>query len=669
MGLARQILEMGPRDERLPVLLDLLERWCDSDLDLAFVHEVRSGLEVRYLDALYGASSLLTDDLKRLWSLHEEITDVLGGELVARDQPASASRELSQTAEVARVLTARAVAVQADILSKDSMIDDWVEFEMARIEAGTGSFQAAIRILDRLLGRGVFPVESATLRARLALVKRYPEDARAAIERAAAVLPLVRLGDPFQEPLFALYREAGGNPDSLGLVEPPQSLVERAQANRDDLAVRALAGVDAKAEESAAAFWSQWRQKLDVILSGLLLGSDFDAAIYGNAPARDVRLSNADAAAVALDQLPGIPEDLRNCLLDAVTRPVPSRDIAAAFLNWLKSREATGRTFEELAMSFPGYGQSIAVALGRIEAALASGNSGAVVAMLDQYESRQGVPDRLLLEVWERTRDIVATGPRWLENVRRGRRIWTRLRGEAGRRCGELVRRDALEKLDDDSAQGAWEELCAAILDTMPDDATREKVWRWFEGRFKRAEPGTAMLRLGSMLARRIGPPFDAELRALVREVVTPAVGRLVDADRHEDIRENIDRLLEVTGSDIGIQKAVADWFLEWRPSNVDWMAAQATVGEWLSSRLTGDASQRVRHKTGQHLVGMLQASTAASSQVSVMERLSALQPDDPNLSKMLLDIRSTVASQRRISLYIAAGFGLAVILLWFLLR
>ncbi len=666
LQLVRRTLEMGPRDERLPPLLDLLDRWCGSEADLAFVHEVRSGLEVRYLDAASRTMGMHLDDLRGLWALHEEITEVLGGELVAREAPAGSSRAVGESREAARVLTARAVAVQGQLLSRDTFVDDWIEFEMARIEAGTGEYQTAIRILERLVERGVFPLEAAQLRARLALMKRYPEDARSVIERAAAVLPLVRRDDALQEPIRAVYREAGGAPDALGLAEPSQSFVDRAQANRDDLAARALVGMEAEAER---AFWEARRARLDALLGGLLEGADFDAALGEGAGGRDVRFPVGDAAGCALDDMPGLPEGLRQVLLEAVAAPVPARRVAVEFLPWFDAREAEGRSFDDLVRSFPGMGQSVAVARRRLDAAIQGGNPGAVVALLDHYESLPGVPDRLLLEAWERTRETVGAGPRWLENVRRGRRIWMRLRGEPGRRCGDLVRQDALNRLEDESARGAWEELCAAVLDTMPDDDTRERLWTWFQSRFQARTPTDAMLRLGALLVRRIGPPFEAHVRAMVRDAVIPEVGALVRTDRPEENRETIERLLDVSGGDPAVQNAVVEWFLGGRADGDGGPGAQADLGEWLASRLQGDAAERVRRKTGQFLVSMLQASPDSGRQVAIMERLNTLQPGDPELARMLRDARTTAASYRRIAVYIGLGALVSVALLWLLLK
>ncbi len=666
LQLVRRTLEMGPRDERLPPLLDLLDRFCGSEADLAFLHEVRSGLEVRYLDGVSRASGMHMDDLKALWSLHEEVTDVLGGDLVAREALAGPPRALAEARAAADVLTARAVAVQGELLSKDAFLADWIEFEMARIEAGTGSHQTAIRILDRLVDRGVFPLESALLQARLSLMKRYPEDARAVIERAAAVLPLVRRDDVLQEPIRSVYREAGGDPDALGLAEPPQSFVERAQANRDDLAARAVIGME---DEAAQAFWAVRRARLDAVLGELLEGPDFDAALGEGGGGRDLRLPVADAAACALDELPGPPEGLRRVLLEAVESPVPSRRLAAEFVPWLDAREAEGRSFDDLARAFPGIGQSVAIARRRLDAAIREGNPGAVVALLDHYESLPGVPDRLLLEAWERTRETVGAGPRWLENVRRGRRIWTRLRGDFGRRCGELVRQDAFRRLADESARGAWEELCAAILDTLPDDDTREHLWVWFQERFTGRNPSEAMLRLGALLARRIGPPFEAHVRAMVRDAVIPAVGTLVRSGRADENRETIERLLDVSAGDPAVQAAVSKWFLGWQREGDEGAGTQADLGEWLAPRLKGEPSERVRRRTGQHLVSMLQASPDTSAQVAIMERLTTLQPGDPDLVRMLGEIRSSAASSRRIAVYIVAGALLCVALLWLLLR
>lgn len=668
LQLARRYLEMGPRDERLPPLLDLLDRWCGNDVDLAFVHEVRSGLEVRYLDAASRATGMRLDDLRKLWVLHEEISDVLGGDLVAREVPAGAGRAASEVREAARVLTERAVAVRNEILSLDSYLADWLEFEMARIEAGTGAGQTAVRILDRLLERGVFPLEVALLRANLAMLKRYPEDARAAIERAAALLPWVRRDDPLQEPIRAAYREAGGDPDRLGLAEPPQSFVERAEANRDELASRASADVEASAVEAETRFWAGRRARLEAILGELLQGSDFDAALTGEGGAREVRIGVADAAACALDQLLGPPEGLRRVLLEAVERPVLAHRIAGEFLGWLRARESGGRTFEELVRVFPGYGHSVEVARRRLEATIESGNVGAVVAVLDHYESLPDVPDRLLLEAWERSHEAVGAGSRWLENVRRGRRLWTRLRGEAGRRCGDLVRQDAFRHLDSDADRGAWEELCAAILDTMPDDDTREALWTWFRGRFEGREPTDALLRLGSLLARRIGSPFEAHVRTLVREAVVPRVPELLSSEPPEELRRTIERLLDVTGGDRAVQQAIVAWFLEWRRDGDESPGTQAEMGEWLASRLAGEEAEQVRRRTGQHLVSMLQGSDAGT-QVQVMERLTALQPGDPDLVRMLREVRTTAASYRRIVAYILGGAMVAVALLWLLFR
>ncbi len=664
----RRAIEMGPRDERLPPLVDLLDRWSDSEGDLAYVNEIRSGIEVRYLVAASRATGILLDDLKRVWVLHEEFTEALGGECVANDVAAGSTRATSEMREATRLLTSRILAVRTEMLSRDPFLEDWMEYEVARIEAGTGSPQSAWRILDRLLERGVFPIECAMLRARLSLVKRYPEDARAAIEKAAAVLPLVRRDDPLQEPLRALYREAGGDPSTLGLAEPPQAFVERAQSNREELAARPVDGMEARAQEALDRFWAQRRTRLDALLGGLLEGGDLDAAIQGGGT-REVRLAAEDAAGCALPELPGPPEGLRRLLLAAVRHPVPAHAVASEFLAWLGQREDDWETFEELVSRFPAYGQSVAVAHRRLDAALASGNVGSVMALIDHYESLHGVPDRLLLEVWERARGVVKAGPRWLENVRRGRRIWTRLRGDAGRRCGELVREDAFCSLQDESARGAWEELCQAILDTIPDDDARARLCEWFVATFEGREPSDALLRLGGLLARRLGPPFDARVRGLVKQAVRHSIGSLLRGGRSAEERDAIERLLDVTGGDPDVQVAIAEWYMTWRRGESSGPEAEAFLGEWLSSRLSGEASVRVRHRTGQHLLTMLQASPDTQTQVAVMERLNTLQPGNPEIVRMLKEVRRTAASYRRIFAYILMGAGVAVVLLWLLWR
>lgn len=667
--LLRITLEAGMADPRQVSWLHLLEDHSGFVDHLAFATEVRATLGMQIARMREQATGTLRDDFLRMHALHERLGETLGEGIPERPRPPSA-RELASLRQEGAILTREVMEVRASTVNRDPFLDSWMELSLARIEAYTGEAASAARILDQLLAKRFCIWDVALWRARLALSRDYPEDAREALERMARELPLFRRpGDSFQAPVFRLWEQAGGRDQDLGLADPPPAWIEEAARHRErDIASLLLGSHQGPVLQ---AFWAERRARLDHLLADLLDASDLDAA-FGESPwPREVRVDPGDAARCHLDRLPDLPKDLQGLLLRAVTEPVPAREMARTFLSSLQAREAAGETLESLLRTFPALRGSRSFALERIRHLDLSGRTGEALALLDLYERLPDVPDRVILDLWLASRRLVGQGPRRQETIRHGRRIWARLRGDAGKACGEVLRQEALAWLQDPQETGTWVEMVQTILDTLPPDDLLDQLAHWYLEKGSRSLPLSSRdgFRIAGLLA---GQPRSATCRSIRDLLKREVVDRLDEGLAHHswaDRRDFLDRLLEWGRGDPEVEDRIALWYRTAMASiRADDPAfpEAGEMGVWLSGVLRGESAVAVRRTTGQHLLKALQAARNAEQQQEVLRRIETLDPQDPSLQTLRQAVPFRASLWRFLPWMILAGvLGIGALAWW----
>jgi hypothetical protein len=670
LQLVVRFFNLGIRDQRLPTMLDLIERHSTSDVELATVAALRSRVDIAILDARGHLGGPVLDAFNALAQLNEGITEAFGGEVVVRLGDPEDTRGMAQDEEAARSLTAQVVEQSALLDRHDPACNGLLEFVMARIDAVSGSLPSAQRIFERLVERNFACWDSSQHLARAWLARDYPEDARSVLEGAAARVPLFKDELGLHEPLVALYREAGGDPVSLLLAEPPAAFAQAAEANRDVVRARFEAGVRELEARAVRDFWERRRGLILSALSERLLPEDVDAWMKGDveSPGRTLMIEPSLAAATSLSDMPGLPADMHRYLLEAIERPVPMAGMVGHLMNLIDAQEAAGRPFEEIIADFPAVGRSESLVVGRIGRLLDSGRIDDAVALLDRYEADPEVPDRLLVRIYDAYYCSQAGGDRWLQTLRRGRGIWARVRGEAGRWCGSILREACLERLAGESFREWWPELIEIILDTMPDYDIQEKIWDWYRIRFQGRAPSVAMVAMARRLFERLGSPYGTRARDLALDAIREGLPLLLSATETSRARFVIEDVLALETGNIDLETGVATWFAAWEPGGDRPLESKAELGEWLSERLSGEAANRARRQTGEHLVSMLREERRPDAQVGFMERLSALHPDDPELRRLLDEARNgTSRSWLPLAAILTGGLLIAAVLFIFL--
>jgi hypothetical protein len=624
LALAARRAEEGLKGDGIVAWLDHASRSPDES-DLVAVEDWRARVEVRVAEARAVAPGRTADAVGAVWDFHEQVTEVLGGDFVARDTAPAGSREASDLRETARVLTERAVALAAEVDTRDPLVESLVEYEMGRIEAGTGATQSAARIFDRLAGRAFALHDVALAQAAVAMVKGYPEDALAAIEHAARRIPLLRRPGGIPGDIERACREAGGDPAALGLPEAPESFVIRAQQNRvaADAAFEATIGPDG--DRARQAYWATREERLGAYLGRLLPAEDFAAALAGR-PGRHFEFDEAEAAAVGLDENPALDGLDRDLFLQSVAGPVPSARVAGEVLQWIARMEERGLAFADLAARFPGWARSPEVAVRRAEV-LPVGRREAWQSLLDGYDRLDPPPDRAILAVLERGLDVLSDGDGWRDAVERLRRLWVRNRGSVGDRAAFLLRRVALTRLRSPEDVADWPELANRLLDTRPDDGLQAWLAEWLEGQGE-AAGGEVGLRLGWTLAARLSAPHQERARVWAAS----RLDRTLAAARGP---QDVLAVLTMCGDSPALRLEMAEWFDRWSAP----LEVRARVGESLSHALDGAARDRVRLRTRALLFELFQR-VQPREQIGILERIATLFPNDESVARAVREAR-----------------------------
>ncbi len=670
--LLRVTLEAGLADPRQVSWLHLLEERSGVVDHLAFATEVRATLGMQVALAQEKASGTYLDDLHRMIALNDRLLETVGEGVPARPRRPS-PREQAGLKEEGAILTREVMEVQAATLNRDPFLQCFIELSLARIEAYTGEVASAARILDQLLAKRFCLWDVAIWRARLALARDYPEDARDALDRMARDLPLFRRpGDPFQAPVFLLWEQAGGRANELGLAEPPAAWVEQAARHRERDVASLFQGAGNRGPVLQA-FWEERRARLDLMLADLLDATDVDAAL-GDAPwTREVRLDPAEAARCNLDTLPDVPGELRGLLLQALESPVPAREVARSFLAYLQSREARGESLESLLRIFPALRGSRSIALERIRQLDLSGKTGEALALLDLYERLPDVPDRVVLDLWMASRRLVGQGPRRQETIRHGRRIWARLRGDAGKACGEALRQEAFAWLQDPRETGAWVEMVQTVLDTLPPDDFLDSLGRWYLDTGSRFLPLSSRdgFRIAGLLAAQPRSPACRAIRELLKREVVERLDEVLDRRSWADRRDHLDRLLEWGRGDPEVEGRIAAWYRETmatiQADDPSFPEASET-GVWLAGVLRSESASAVRRTTGQHLLKALQSARNAEQQQDLLRRIETLDPQNPSLQTLRQALPSRGAFRRWIP-WILLAILVAGTMAWWAIR
>jgi hypothetical protein len=654
LQLALRLATMGSRDSRLPWTLDFLERNACDERTLVSVAALRHRLEIGFQEARGRSAGAATEGLVSLWMLNEAVSETFGGDMSVTTPESLDPRTRQQLAEAAGVLETRALEVSPHLDRRDPFCEGLLEYVMARIAASTGSLVEAIRLFERLSAKGFCLWDTGAYLARIWLERGYPDDARKAIEAVAERIPIVR-GDPVGLfPLGELYLESGGDPSTLGLDEAPQPFVEAAQQNRDARQVQFHAALEEARDRALSDFWERRERLLLGYLARQVQGADFDAAVGGADAGRTIRLGREVAATTCLDRMPGIPQAVRSGLVAATRGPVPARDAMPHVLALLDDLERRGHPFEDLVHEFPGYGQSRAVAVARIRAEVVAGRMDGAVALLDLYEGLPGTSDEMLAALCEEALEPLGRTDRWLDTIRRGTRLWRRMRGEPGRRTGGICRELAFARLADEKARAFWVELATTVLDLMPDHDVQGRLWDWFKRRFETAPEDDVKLTLAVLLARRLAPPFQEWARGAMRETVARRLAGLASLDGPAARQGVLETLLDVGAGDPAIQSGVAAWFLRADALSAD---ERAALGEWLHPRMTDEASARaIRQVARERLMHLLTLSARPELETGLIRRILALDPEDQALRTLLDDVRRSRIRFRWMIVGIAIG-------------
>lgn len=666
LQLVLRMTALGVQDSRVPWTLDFLDGNARDEATLVSVAALRHRMEIGFQAARARCTKSGLDGLMALWTLNEAVSETFGDDDAVTSPDSLDPRTRQQLKEAAGVLEQRVLEVSALLDKHDPFCEGLLEFVMGRLEAAAGNLVEAIRVFERLVARDFCLFNSAAYLARIWLQRGYPEEARKAIEGVAGQIPIVR-GDPVgQFPLGELYLEAGGDPDSLALSEAPQRFVDRAQENRDTLAGRFHTGLDEARERAWSDFWETRERRLLAFLARQVKAADFDAVLGGANAGRTLRLGREVAATTCLDALPGIPEAVRLALSAATRAPVPVHEVMPHVLALLAGLEGRGHPFEELVRKFPGYGHSRGVAVARMQRELAAGRLDAASGLLDLYESLPDVSDALLAALFEEALEPLSRATDWLSTLRRGMRLWRRVRGEPGRRIGALCREAAFARLADDGTRATWPELARTVLDLMPDHDVQQRLWDWYAAHLVAAPPDDVKLEVGILLAERLVPPFQEWARTAVRDGIGLRLAALANLDGPGARRAVLQSLLDAAGNDAVVHRAIADWFAVAELP----LEEHAALGEWLLPRLAGsDDGATVRAVTRERLMRMLTARARPDLEVGLIERLFALDPEDAALRTLLDEYRRARARFKWVLVGIGAATLTAIVLLAIFLR
>lgn len=655
LQLVLRLGSLDPRDSRIPWMIDFLQRNAGDESALVAIAALQQRLDIAYQQALVRVGRNATDGLQALWTLNEAISETFGGDIVVTTPDAVDSRTRQQMSEAAQVLESRALDVSAGIDMRDPFAEGLLEYLMARIAAAGGTLSEAIRVFERLISKEFCLVDSAAYLARIWLERGYPEDARAVLERAAPRIPLVRDGQvPFPN-LAELYLEAGGDPAHLALAEAPQRFVERAEANRASRQDHFRAALDEARDRALSEFWDRRERTLLAHLGRQVQAADFDATLDGAGNGRLLRLGPEVAATTCLDEMPGIPQAVRDILLAATVAPIASRDVVPHVLTLLRDLEDRGHSFEELARDFPGYGRSRAVAQERLSGVLAKGRPGDALALLEAYASIAEVPDDVLATLCDKALPALAEAGQRIAAVKAGSRLWRRMRGEPGRRTGILCREVAFAGLDDPAIRPEWPLLVEVILDLMPDHDAQAVLWEWFREHFAHTPPDEVKIGLAARLARRLSAPFQEWARTLAREAIAAHLDGLVALDGPGARRTVLQSLLDLGEGDPVVVEPILTWLTGTNPLDCEELA---DLGEWLVPRLSDSQALPVRRFTRERLLEQLNRQKSPDVQNRLIERMFAMTPDDPALGAMLDEIRRARARFR----WVVGGIALAAV-------
>lgn len=588
------------------------------------------------------------DVIETLTKIDDEITEVFG-----KLYPISTNSDIDNS--VIAELTDRIVAVSA--AANAPKVASFLKYLLARLDAASGNLRSAHQTFRSLMKEGFAPMQTARYAAETALARRYPDDVLEVLSAAETGIPILAKSDVVESAFFELWRTAGPDNTALGLTEIPAIDVAKANANSAVIEKNAKSRLQAIHEKAIADWWHHRRIHILKTLGKVLGPEDFDDAVRGTDTGRSLKLPPESASVAAIEEIPGLTLLGREALISATRHPVSANLLAQAALDIIDFLEKSGFSHSELIRLLPGLAASTGHGEKRLTELLAQGRMDSAEDLLDGWEDVPDIPDDVLAELFLFAHGPLFTAGRWRSTVNRGLRLWKRLRGEPGRRCIDAVRDMALLKLEDTQERGIWVELVTLILESMPDDEARQRLFEWFKARVEDGEKSYAFLRLGSHMARRIGPAHSSRVRELHRRALAGADIVLTNDIAPDRARMLIERFLEIGGSDPVIEEDIADWFEWWTYKGNSALEAKIDVGEWLLDRLSEPMRRRVQERLRESLLTMLSNASSAEVIAETTQRLKSIWPDDPNV-EILASAGAQTAPQWVWPLSIIVVFG-----------
>lgn len=448
--------------------------------------------------------------------------------------------------------------------------------------------------------------------------------------------------------LGSIYAEAGGDPTTIGLVDPHRRFEDAAAANAPRMQQVATQLAKPRAE-AVAAFWADCRARIVRALGDLVEARDLDAAVLGMRSPRGVTFDAHLAARTHLDEVPDLAPVPRDVLLAATEAPVSGEVLGRAFLTWL-DHDAMTTGHRSQIDRFTSVAGAAALARRRV---LAASDLATARALVDTYQQAGALAAdavvALQLEVVNRC-DAAA------EQVSEAQRFLAR---------DEHIPAATREPLREALVAGALTQLrgvaaaadARSVLQTIAQWATpaeaRAPVRIWWDGWAGARPPDERM-----QIAAALDPALrDPQISAAGVDAALAVIDRAAISLQIEDPLRVAKRL----ATDARPDEAVAQWYARGAETSADDDLEQAIdVGVWLIGELEGPPATMVTSTMRGLMERRLATATGLAARRQAIDELLEQFPDDPGLVQ-IADAQRAAERKRRFTIVGAVAAAVAV--------
>lgn len=604
----------------------LVETYSTHPKPLLLVSRLRNRLWFGFAETCQKYSGRDLKALQELWAFHEHLTATFGGNLVAYKLGFFGGDKKVEAAEQGAQLAGQLVEA-CYFVPSDPWVNQFTAFLKARIHAGTNDVKGARKELKKLVAAGFAMEDCGAFLAFIHNFLKDQDDARQTIEQLAVTVPLLRGDVSPTSMLGEIYVEAGGNPSSLGLSQPPPTTVAQAEHNLKRLQNDTLPKLTKRRVLAVESFWSAREAAFQRYVAKVIKAEHYDAALEAGDPHLMMQLDQEEAVLCAVDELPALSVIDRAVLLAATDRPIAAQLVASEIIKYLYSLAARGQTFAELVRNFPEFGRSWAVGWAYLQPYLQAGKIAEALEILDLLEALPDIPDKTLAQLFSRAAPTLLDHSSYLNTLQRGRRWLVRFHDPSAKR---LVWQDlvqyGLAKLGDTAAAGAWPTICELLTDPG-DPVTEQALLAWLAIQTDRTTEVEQVLKSGEVLARRL----HAQLADAARRLTAVEMVKQLDPQNLRATQAMFSRLLSMGGTDQQIVQQITQFFVEQLAAgSAD--PGKVALGEWLLPQISyPEYQEQVRLVTRDLLIACLTEEQDQVCAQSTIEQLLRLAAHDPH--------------------------------------